>query len=352
MLELLRSLGLIRPADFVDRGVSTLALSSAGWALAVRCAAGSGYLVKRGVGREGRSALAREAKVYGLLTRHVSPEGLAPHLPRVYAYRPREGLLVLELLPASLNLVEHVRRTGLVSRSLASALGRALSALHRIPAAEGFGPRRLDEPPWVLRTHEPSRATIRAMSAASRSFLRLSQGCDDLCSGLDVLHRDWEAVCIIHRDLRWENLVVSRGPPLRGALRIHVVDWELAGPGDPTWDVGSVLGGFLCFWATSLPLSPHDPLDALVRLARFPLSRVQPAIRSFWSAYAAGSPDASSDFLGRAVRFAAAWILQHAYERLQQEAEVTQTEIYLLQLGRNILRRPEDAAATLLGLGP
>lgn len=107
------------------------------------------------------------------------------------------------------------------------------------------------------------------------------------------------------------------------------------------------------FWLLSSPLVRELPPEDLVRLAPFPLQRIQPATRAFWRSYAremrlgAGEDDA---WCLRAVRYAGARLIQTAYERMLGATRVTEETVYLLQLSTNILEQPLDAAAQLFGL--
>jgi hypothetical protein len=76
---------------------------------------------------------------------------------------------------------------------------------------------------------------------------------------------------------------------------------------------------------------------------------MQPAIEAFWSAYAAAAPP-GRPALRAVVELAAVRLLQTAVERAQGLSAPTAHVITLLQLADNLLRRPEEAALTLLGL--
>jgi hypothetical protein len=80
---------------------------------------------------------------------------------------------------------------------------------------------------------------------------------------------------------------------------------------------------------------------------------MQPAMRAFWDAYAVGmhlTPVEQDEWLLRSVRYAAARLLQTAYEQSALTLRLTGNVICLLQLSLNILQRPADAAASLLGI--
>jgi len=135
--------------------------------------------------------------------------------------------------------------------------------------------------------------------------------------------------------------------------RLKIVDWELARLGDPCWDVGSVFANYLSFWLFSIPITGEDPPDRFMDLARYPLERMQPAIRSFWQSYVRTMElDAatSDDWLLCAVKYGAARLVQTAYEQMQMSIHLTGNVVCLLQLSLNILQRPREAMVHLLGL--
>jgi hypothetical protein len=105
----------------------------------------------------------------------------------------------------------------------------------------------------------------------------------------------------------------------------------MAGWGDPALDVGSAFGEFL----------GHDA--------------PQPPIAAFWRAYVRArdlDERAASRLLVRAVGYAAARLVQSAYEDTQETACMTARSADNLYLGRDLLLAPRDAAAELLGIAP
>ena len=94
----------------------------------------------------------------------------------------------------------------------------------------------------------------------------------------------------------------------------------MAGPGDPAEDVGAFFGEYLRAWLRSIPaLNPQEGL-LTPALARYPLVRMQPALRAFWEAYARHRGRSTADLsptLRRATRFAAARLLTAALEEAQ-----------------------------------
>jgi hypothetical protein len=281
---------------------------------------------------------------------------LCRYVPRCYRFDPAERLLVLEAIRDSQNLADyhHTRRRFPVS--IAGEIGKALAEVH---AAFGLGnvaargipgiPANL---PWILSLPCPTQWLYVHSSGANREFLRIAQAAD-LAEPFDELRRQWRTDAVIHGDLKWTNCLVKTRSAAREGSRIRLVDWELASRGDSCWDVGSLLSEYLNLWLSSVPASGDEPPDRYLDAARFPLERMQPSIRSLWSAYVRRggftAPEAG-ERLVRAVCYSAARLVQTSYEQLQDQPAVTNGAVYRLQVCRNILARPEEAAVQLLGL--
>ena len=75
---------------------------------------------------------------------------------------------------------------------------------------------------------------------------------------------------------------------------------------------------------------------------------MRPAIHDFWSAYRVANPLGPT--LRRVVELGAVRLLQTAVEHAQDLVVPTAHVVTLVQLADNMLRDPEDAALTLLGL--
>jgi len=149
-------------------------------------------------------------------------------------------------------------------------------------------------------------------------------------------------------DLRWDNCLAVAPPGSARRTRLVILDWELAGPGAAGFDVGTVLAEYLRAWVGSIPIvEPGDP-GRLVARAGHPLRRMQPALQAFWSAYRLENPVQPT--LRRVIELSAVRILQIAVERAQGLAAPSAHVVTLVQLADNMLRGPEDAALSLLGL--
>jgi thiamine kinase-like enzyme len=293
---------------------------------AIEPAGGRALLAKEAVSSS--SALANEARVYELLRARQSK--FASYVPVARAFDSRRRLLVLDLIRDA--------RTAGTDRGAGAMLGRALARLHTIDVTR----RRLRavDPPWVLSLGCPPLERLRRISSANLQMTRMIQESRPLCRAFAELAESWTASALIHNDLRWENCLLTRGRKLK------LIDWELAGRGDPAWDVGTIFSNFLARWLFSMTFD-RGASPALRRTAHEPLAPMRAAMRRFWRAYTESGANVS---LSRAARFAGARLIQTAYERQRLSTEVTGNVVGLLQVSENMMRYPDSAASTLLGL--
>jgi aminoglycoside phosphotransferase (APT) family kinase protein len=302
-------------------------------------------------------SIAYEAEIYRLLQSIQGNETFLPYLPRCYGYDAQQRILILEGIPGSISLAEYQYRHGRAYVQLGANLGKALATLHKITTVnrERFAqlPGIPTNPPWVFFFDQPHYWIYINSSAANLEFVRILQHSTELCNCLVGLRHEWQPESLIHGDLKWDNCLLNLGPASRPAPGIQMVDWELAQIGDPSWDVGAIFSGYLAFWLSSIPISGEATPDQFLELARFPLRKIQPAIRAFWNAYIAELEIAiheTADRIMRATQYAGLRMVQTAYERLQNEASITPLDIYAIQLCENIVLRPMEAAVHLLGL--
>ncbi|HYP21593.1 MAG TPA: hypothetical protein VEY08_16100, partial [Chloroflexia bacterium] len=154
-------------------------------------------------------------------------------------------------------------------------------------------------------------------------------------------------------DIKWDNCLVCSPPSRRGKPQFKLVDWELARVGDPCWDIGSAFCGYLNFWLNSVPMAAGGQPEQYLEMARYPLDKMQPAMRAFWLAYTQemglDAPTAN-EWLLRSARYAAARLVQEVFEQSQTSARLAGNVPYYLQVSLNMLQRPRDAVLHLLGI--
>jgi len=346
---------LIEQQSVVEGDTALSGLSRRNLNTAVTCVSAPSYFVKVGRGPSGNSTVAHEAKVYHVLLADRK-SNFQTYLPALYRFDQHVGALTLEYLKKAETLRRYHLRLGRFPVSIAIGVGTMLARLHSVkfPLSDGhqnalFAPG----PAWALSMHRPTEDTFHQISTGNMELLTALQSYDEITSTLDRLREEWQATTLIHHDLKWDNLLLI--PRIPKKSRLYVVDWEFAGSGDPCWDVGSALAGYLSHWLHSMPLIGVSPTLRYVDLASAPLERMQPAIQQLWNSYLRNrnidmDEPRAKDLLARSTMFCAVRLLQTAYEQLQSSHKMAANSVYLMQLSANILARPREAAIHLLGI--
>ena len=270
-----------------------------------------------------------------------------PFVPKHHKSDVESRVLVLELVAGSETLSEYHRRAA-CSTEVGRQQGAALSGVHRATEGGGEQPGKV---PWILSVHETNPAWFDSLSPANARLLEIVQGYPEYCELLSKLRSEWQPSCLIHGDVKWDNFLIRQADSTKP--EVLLIDWEMAGVGDPCWDTGSVFQAYLNFWIYSMPLAETTQADQLVGRARNPIEQLQPALRAFWKSYVSGmslNDEAARLMLLRSARCGAARMIQSAYEMMNHWKEMPPAGAAMLQTSFNILTRPADAVRDLLGI--
>ncbi len=317
---------------------------------------GSGLFVKQAQDGDSQSSglLQREGMCYWLAANDPAFLPLKPQIPEYRLFDVRRYLLVIEFLSDGENLREYHRRVKGFPMAEARRLGEILGTIHREITVDGIDhetyaqfPRRI---PWVLSAHRTSHAPVTSLRGVNQQILSIIHQFSDFHAYLDVLYDSWQFDFFIHGDMKWENCIVFRND---GKTLVKIIDWETCDFGDACWDVGAIFQAYLSFWIMSMPVHTDSTPDEFLENAPYPLELMQPAIHAFWSTYGQirGLDESEQkDVLIRSVNFAAARMIQTAFEHMHYSPQITTVALSLLQVSLNILKDSENAAQDLFGL--
>jgi hypothetical protein len=306
---------------------------------------GQSFFIKSASTLDRAATLSNEAAVYQEL--HSRSADCARFLPKLRDYDSQRNVLVLEMISSPFD--PHRSKTAYERRMnepLAASIGESLSIVHQSTGDAIVGE---STPPWIFSVAMPRTSIFRAISAANLQVIKIIQRFQEFSALLDRLKDDWRTEALIHNDIKYDNILVERHAS--GDETIRIVDWELAGFGDPAWDLAGILGDYLSAWIASIPITGEDPPEQFAALAKFPLTDMQPAIGAFWRAYSSSILGAGPRLI-RAIKYTAARLIQGVWESMQSSISLLGTAICQLQLSFNLLRRPEEAAVHLFGIQP
>jgi aminoglycoside phosphotransferase (APT) family kinase protein len=342
---------LIDTAAVLDGKLAISDASSRNRNFKVTTADGPSYLLKQ-PGNDGNTwSLANEATAYHWIS--TEAPAMAPYMPAFYGFDPEHGMLVLQLLTPVQSMRAVQTRSGRFEPGPAAQLGAALGVLHRstadLPADDGW---RAATPAWTLSIDRPDASLFRDVSAAGLELITIVQSAEGFPAALDRLRAEWRRTALIHGDVKWDNCMCTEAAD--GGYEVRLIDWEGAMRGDPAWDIGSALSQYLSCWLFSIPVTGGVPPERFPELADYPLDSMKRALVACWGAYVEArelDARAAAAELIRAVELAGVRLVQTAYESAQFIAQLTSASILHLQLGLNVMTRPQEAATDLLGIG-
>jgi hypothetical protein len=277
-----------------------------------------------------------ETACYWLAREGSAEAGIAEMMPKLYWYDQERHILITELIEGGEDLFEQFRRLGIVPAASIEAVGSLIGKYHRESRA-GLG--RMDlrifpkQKPWILCADRRRSHPFKELSAGTSALFDRVENSGELRAGLDRTQDRWRADVVMHGDLRWENCIITGEE--RGT-KMKLVDWELADVGDACWDVGSIMQSFLSnLSACAEAMAGSEPLGVRASL---------PALRILWQSYVRAVQVPSwevEELLDRCVHYAAARMVQTAYEYLQFSHELTPRALRLLALSSEIYRDTE-----------
>ena len=249
-------------------------------------------------GKGGAGALAREAELLGLL----AGSGLTV---RAQTWDADLGVLCLETLPADTNVDAY-------GPEAEADLACVLQALHAQPAPSGYNavlPPLTDRRFWEDIAH---RAPL---------FDELARRDEDLKINCLTATRFFKSSAFIHGDAKMLN-------GMRDAHgRMVLIDLELAGGGEPIWDLACLVADVLALQFASAPVGTTQA--ALTQ-------RATERARAVCTAYAPGTGlDATA--AGTMIALAC---LSAAHAHLADSEVLTRGALVLMQLGQNGMRDP------------
>jgi len=295
---------------------------------------GSAYVVKR-VSRDAHDAgrsLAAELYAYRVASWRAD---FAAVLPTAVHVDERRQVLALVAAPPEQLFYAQYLSPGFPGRELGAALGRALATVHTattgIPllTVAACGVVALPDTPEEHRR-------IGGESEAARTVANAVIADAELAEALRRTAAALVPACLIHADVKWDNVVMDPGPP----ARVLLFDWELSGRGDPAWDLGSAVADSVSLTAR---LSGASALDS------DPVQWLDPTLTALLAAYGDACELAGSSAF--AERVTGCWVARSVHLALECAASLEDPDHAavreVLEVARRLASRHEAVATAV-----
>lgn len=226
--------GIVDVADAFAGEVAVTDLSRSNHVSVVTVRGRARAVVKRPwVAADDLDAYAVELAAYRWLSSAPATARLAPGLLTALE---GDRAIVLEPVDGVQSLHEVLAASPAESADLVAGLGRRLGTLHAAGAG-GLVARR----PWVLDVPGGGLPAMLAGDEAAAGAAAAIRSHPPLCEAIAELAATWEGHAPMHGDVKFDNVLVGP-PPVRATW---LVDWELAGLGEPAWDMAGVVDGLV-----------------------------------------------------------------------------------------------------------
>ncbi|MGB8702802.1 MAG: aminoglycoside phosphotransferase family protein [Thermosynechococcaceae cyanobacterium] len=188
-------------------------------------------------------------------------------------------------------------------------------------------------------------------------FWRLYQRYESLHSAMTDIYQKFDPCCLTHNDLNLWNILVHNNwdAHSQGNLSepmVRLIDWEFFAWGDPAYDLGMLLSGYLKIWLKSLVLSRAVPITTALKLATTPLELLQPSMGALLKTYIEFFPailERHPNFLIRVVQFAGLVLIKKLQGKIEHLSHFDNTCICTLQVAKTLVCSPEKSILSVFG---
>jgi hypothetical protein len=274
----------------------------------VRCGKQSVLLKEERSAEEigGYSPIEREWLVYRAMSGDRQRSSLGGMIPSLIDFDQARRRLVLEADDSVISLddalVDRHERADRTIELVCQQFGSALAKVHSAEFDDAAFPELGTVVPWIVRFVLSSRPAPRDTNARAIEFINFMKREPAIVCCAQMLSIQREAFAFTHGDVRGANLLING---VCGEFK-WLVDWELAGFGDPVWDLGCLLATLI------FPLAKRWPLLVAYETA----SRL--FANHFLDAYAQ-SAQSEVGSRERVIRACAMRLLHHIFEQIAED---------------------------------
>ncbi len=255
--------------------------------------------------------------------------------------------------------------------AIAASLGTTLATLHKstlasqsyqdflTQSATPGEPAKVRAPKFLRGLERVGPGIFSRIPTDGLEFWKLYQRYESLHQSMVDICETFDPCCLTHNDLGLRNILLNLNwdlpttEPQNSALIVRVIDWEFLSWGDPAYDLGMVLSGYLKIWLRSLVVSSAIDIQMALRLATTPLEKLQPSMVALLKSYLAHFPEILErhpNFLSRVMQCTGLVLIKRMQGKLEQLDPFDNTSICTLQVAKALLCNPEQSILNVLGV--
>lgn len=283
-------------------------------------------------------------------------------LPELIYFDPDSSILIVNYLDNYVDLRAYYYNQNLFPIEIAKSIGHLLGSIHsltfrQLKYQETLASGTAAEASYTAidiidRLTRITPQVFRIMPLDCLQFFKLFQRFPSLAQAIEELGDSITADCLVHNDLKLNNILLDLNWQEAGSSIIRLIDWERVNWGDPAFDLGCLLGSYLEIWLDGLVIDKTLTTNESLQLATTPLELLQPSLFTLVQSYLEIFPTiltARPDYLNRVVQFAGLSLIQRVEITIDEERIFGNRGIVMLQVAKQLLCTPQKAMNTLFG---
>jgi thiamine kinase-like enzyme len=294
---------------------------------------------------------------------------ISKFLPNLLYFDPDNSILIVEYLNNYQDLYHYYTKHNQFPIEIARSIGQLLGSIHSqtfqaleyqqfldqqlVATAESNQIEKFN--PAIDLIARLSRITpyiFQVMPVDCLQFFKLYQRFPSLSQAIFDLSEAISPSCLVHNDLKINNILLDLDWESPTSQIIKLIDWERADWGDPAFDLGCIIGSYLEIWLDGLVISSTLSVNESLQLATTPLELLQPSLFTLVQSYLAEFPaiiQTRPDYLDRVVQFAGLALIQRVEITIDEDRIFGNRGIIMLQVAKQLLCTPQAAIKTIFG---
>jgi Phosphotransferase enzyme family len=361
----------IKYCDLADKNTSKIAaINAKNFNLAIAFSDGRHLLVKQERYHDPENASREFWTAWQMqqLVEHFPDFGekIRGFLPKLLHFDRANSILIVEYVSDYCDLYDYYTQGNQFPISIARSIGQLLGTihsqtferieyrqfLHPVATETGNSAEKGYADEIITRLGRITPQILRIVPQECWQFFKLYQRFPSLSRAIVELRDAITPSCLVHNDLKINNILLDLNWQQSGSQVIRLIDWENADWGDPAFDLGCILGSYLEIWLNGLVISNTLSINESLQLATTPLELLQPSLSALTNAYLESFPaiiDVRPDYLERAIQFAGLSLIQRVEITIDEHRVFGNRGIVMLQVAKQAICTPQAAMKTLFG---
>jgi hypothetical protein len=289
-------------------------------------------------------------------------EKISKFLPELLYFDPENSILIVNYLNDYCDLSAYYYQENLFPVEIAHSIGLVLGTIHSLTFRQieyqqflNTGDRSVvsyTAIDIILRMNRITPQVFQMMPQECLQFFKLYQRFPSLSQAIDELASSITSDCLVHNDLKINNILLALNWEKSGSNVIRLIDWERVNWGDPAFDLGCLLGSYLEIWLDGLVMDKNLSINESLQLATTSLESLQPSLFTIVRSYLESFPTiiiTRPDYLDRVIQFAGLSLIQQIEIIIDEDRVFGNRGIVTLQVAKQLLCTPQVAMKTLFG---